>query len=369
MTDLQLSLIIVGIIIVFGVIFYNKWQEYQAKKKMVSAFSFSSQEDVLMKEKNASLEEGQEDEPRHEPVLNPIDLENLSSTQVAKEEGEKEEPSLTEPQEPPAVSREELPVDEFIDCLMTIGLEIPVRGEEALFVLHNLTAVNGKEVHFIGLRRSGEWDEVRAGCMYIELRVALRLANRNSALNELEYSQFVTRLRDIADQLGGELDVPEMSQVVLTARELHRFLTAHDALLGVNVVPRAALWPWEQLHMVLKDQGFEVRGDNKFMMPDGDGGVLFTLGVEGNKSAGTVAKLTLLLAVPCVAPLRDAFGAMISSAKVLAAELEGVVVDDTNMVLSENAILEISGQVSAFYEEMDKAEIPAGSSRALRLFC
>lgn len=369
MTDLQLSLIIVGIIIVFGVIFYNKWQEYQAKKKMVNAFSFSFQEDVLMKEKNEGSNEVQKEELRHEPVLNQADLENLSSEQVSQEENAKEEPSLTESQEPPAVSREELSVDDFIDCLMTIGLEIPVRGEEALFVLHSLTMVNGKPVHFIGQRRNGEWDEVRLGCMYTELRVGVRLANRNNALNELEYSQFVTRLRDIADQLGGELDVPEMSEVVLVARELHRFLTAHDALLGVNVVPRVALWPWEQLHMVLKDQGFEVRGENKFMMPDGDGGVLFTLGVEGNKSAGTVAKLTLLLAVPCVAPLRDAFGAMIGSAKALAAELEGVVVDDTNMALSENAILEISGQVSAFYEEMDKAEIPAGSSRALRLFC
>ena len=32
MTDLQISLIGIGIAIVIGVIAYNKWQEYRAKK-------------------------------------------------------------------------------------------------------------------------------------------------------------------------------------------------------------------------------------------------------------------------------------------------------------------------------------------------
>ena len=47
MTDLQISLIGIGIAIVIGVIAYNKWQEYRAKKHVERAFS-DPVDDVLM---------------------------------------------------------------------------------------------------------------------------------------------------------------------------------------------------------------------------------------------------------------------------------------------------------------------------------
>ncbi|MGB6056414.1 MAG: cell division protein, partial [Burkholderiaceae bacterium] len=47
MTDLQASLLLIGGAIVVGVISYNKWQEYKAKKSVERAFS-SAHDDVLM---------------------------------------------------------------------------------------------------------------------------------------------------------------------------------------------------------------------------------------------------------------------------------------------------------------------------------
>src|SRR5437868_5486618 len=47
MTDLQVSLIVIGGTIVAGVITYNKWQEYKAKKSVERAFA-SDHDDVLM---------------------------------------------------------------------------------------------------------------------------------------------------------------------------------------------------------------------------------------------------------------------------------------------------------------------------------
>jgi FtsZ-interacting cell division protein ZipA len=69
-----------------------------------------------------------------------------------------------------------------------------------------------------------------------------------------------------------------------------------------------------------------------------------------------------------VAPERDGFGAMAACARVLAARLDGVIVDDTNQPLAAPAIDEIAGQVASFYSEMAAVEIPAGSTRAMRLF-
>jgi FtsZ-interacting cell division protein ZipA len=69
-----------------------------------------------------------------------------------------------------------------------------------------------------------------------------------------------------------------------------------------------------------------------------------------------------------VAPARDGFGAMVACAKVLEQRLDATVVDDSNQPLMDEALAAINGQVQEFYQEMDAAEIPAGSTRALRLF-
>jgi hypothetical protein len=53
---------------------------------------------------------------------------------------------------------------------------------------------------------------------------------------------------------------------------------------------------------------------------------------------------------------------------MLASRLDGVVVDDGNQPLAEVALAEIAEQVAAFYKHMETANIPAGSTRALRLF-
>ena len=103
-------------------------------------------------------------------------------------------------------------------------------------------------------------------------------------------------------------------------------------------------------------------------MPDGDGGILFSLATNVTLADETTSRLTLLLDVPCVALARDGFGAMIACAKMLAARLDGTIVDDSGQPLPEAALAGIGGQVAAFYDNMQAAGIPAGSTRALRLF-
>ena len=49
-------------------------------------------------------------------------------------------------------------------------------------------------------------------------------------------------------------------------------------------------------------------------------------------------------------------------------QLEAAIVDDFDQPLLDPALDEIAGQVGEFYQEMEAADIPAGSTRALRLF-
>ncbi|MDF3036460.1 MAG: zipA, partial [Paucimonas sp.] len=162
--------------------------------------------------------------------------------------------------------------------------------------------------------------------------------------------------------------VPDMAAVMTTARHLHQFVIEHDAQLGINVVSNGAPWAVATLMAALERQGFDFRPDGRMVMPDGEGGILFTLSTNVTLAEETTSSFTLLLDVPRVAQARDTFAAMTACARVLATRLDGNVVDDTGQALSSVALGEISRQVTDFYAEMESAEIPAGSTRALRLF-
>ncbi|WP_423708361.1 cell division protein ZipA C-terminal FtsZ-binding domain-containing protein [Undibacterium sp. WLX3042] len=363
MTDLQLSLLAISGTLVVGVVAFNKWQEYKAKKTVENAFD-DGQDDVLLNPDLAS-----DVTQRHEPVL--VD-ENTSASSPAEPvlPDSTETESGAEAQETTTVvpAEKDLPVDELIDCVIPLEFDTPVRGEKILTEIADLKFVGKKPVHFIGQTPGGERDVIAIGGAYTSLFAGIQMVSRSGALNELEYSEFVMKLRAIADNLNAHPDIPDMNTVILHARELHQFVAEHDAQLSVNVVANGAAWALNTLIAALEKMGFDQRPDGRLMMPDGDGGSLFTLSTNVSVSETMTSRLTLLLDVPCVAPSRDGFGAMAACARSLATRLGGTVVDDGNQPISKAALDEIAGQVSEFYAAMAEAQIPAGSVRAQRLF-
>jgi hypothetical protein len=368
-----MSLLAAGGVFIAGVFTYNKWQEYKAKKTVERAFA-SDHDDVLMRA----------GEPRQEPSfdlgLNPIpgagagvaagigaDGAGMAAADDFAPAAAAAIPVSGEGLTPAAELANTL-VDPLIDCLIPLQLEIAVRGDKILPVLQTLRHVGNKPIHYIGLAVSGDWEPIAHGGVYTQLQAGVQMASRTTALNELEYSELVTRLRTLADEIGAEPDIPDMIEVMGEAKTLHRFVAGHDAQLGVNLMSNGAPWAITTLIGALEKQGFDVRPDGRYAMPDGDGGVLFTLSTNVTLGADTTSHLTLLLDVPVVAPARDGFGSMVACARTLVARLDATIVDDSNQPLMDEALAEINGQVLEFYQEMEAADIPAGSTRALRLF-
>jgi hypothetical protein len=381
MTDFQMSLIAAGGVFVVAVISYNKWQEYKARKSVERAFA-TDHDDVLMRNDGVPA-------ARQEPLLDlgttpvPIDpmpngrtLEPASApavtpaTSYAASDSEPVEPTITiaRPAPTPPSELADRLVDPLIDCLIPLSLEGAVRGDKILPILQTLRLVGTKPVHYIGLAVNGDWEPIVHGGVYTRLQAGVQMATRTTALNEIEYSDLVTRLRAVADDIGAEPEVPDMIDVMAEARTLHRFVAGHDAQLGVNLLANSGPWAISTLIGALENQGFDVRPDGRFAMPDGEGGVLFTLTTNVTLGADTTSRLTLLLDVPCVAPARDGFGAMVACARALVGRLDATIVDDSDQPLLDPALLEINGQVLEFYQEMEASDIPAGSNRAMRLF-
>lgn len=363
MTDLQASLMAIGGTIVVGVISYNKWQEYKARKSVQKAFS-SEHDDVLMRPGASEHGVAPSPQQRQEPSLAP----EPAHTAASATPQEQAEVLGEQPPIPHKPVQRQLPVDEMIDCGILLALDGPVRGEKLLPKLQNFRHVGNKPVHFIGRLEDGSWDVIAHGGIYYGLAAGVQLANRSSALNEIEYSELIMRLRQLADDVDAEPDVPDMAEVMSRARSLHQFVADHDAQLSVNVTSKGAPWAISTLLAALERQGFDLRPDGRLVMPDGDGGVLFSLSTNVALAEETTSRLTLLLDVPRVGPARDGFGAMTACARMLATRLDGTVVDDAGRSLSTEALDEIATQVNDFYSHMESANIPAGSARALRLF-
>ncbi len=368
MTDLQISLIGIGIAIVIGVIVYNKWQEYRAKKHVERAFS-DPVKDVLM---SGSQADG--DAERREPVL---DNSTISGNGSGHESGE---PRLmiqeeTEVADGVVMTRgQEMPVDDLIELPIALNFEENLRAEKILPHIQSLRYTGNKPVRFLGMPEGDDisekgWRAIMPGNSYCHLKACVQLANRNGALNEIEYSELLMRLRQIADAIGAEPEIPEMTDVIEKARQLYQFVADHDAKLGISVCSNGAPWQVVTLKTALEKQGFESRPDGQFVMRDKEsGGVLFSLSTNELPASETATRLTLLMDVPCIAREKDGFGQMVQCGKALCIRLDGALIDDGNQMLTDKFLDEISGQVNDFYREMQEFSVPAGSVRALRLF-
>jgi len=149
MTDLQTSLIVIGVMIVGGVVCYNKWHEFRARKHVEKAFS-TEQDDVLMKNAASGFAgtsvAGASAAERHEPVFfedrdHPTDVGDFFN-----------DAGFQAPLIASASTQVDiLPVDAQIDCVIPLSLEMPVRGEKLLPLLQSLRHVGSKPVHYMGL--------------------------------------------------------------------------------------------------------------------------------------------------------------------------------------------------------------------------
>ncbi|WP_313033558.1 cell division protein, partial [Massilia alkalitolerans] len=275
MTDFQMSLIAAAGVFVGGVVVYNKWQEYRARKSVERAFT-SEHDDVLMRSGDSPLEGAAVE--RQEPVLDlgaetplaPLDLEpGVPQDSIAPVAAAPVEPAPASgprtpttiaslapatplPEGTPPAELAESLVDPLIDCIIPLNFEGALRGDKILPALTKLRRVGNKPIHYVGFAVSGDWEPIVHGGVYTKLQAGVQMATRTTALNEIEYSELVTRLRAVADEIGAEPEVPDMIEVMSEARTLHRFVAGHDAQLGVNLAANGAPWAISTLIQALE---------------------------------------------------------------------------------------------------------------------
>lgn len=413
MTDLQLGLIAIGALVVVGVILYNQWQSHKARRPRAMQPG-----DVLTPGPNDTPPDedsadvfpavSQPTQPpapvaRKEPSFSMPASATVSpagETESDVETDATQEPFQPRPEthgaendtaalvrEPVATQSEWSDahpkpgvIDPLIDCIVPVRLDGEVSGDRVLPLLNRLRRAGTKQVHVEGLRSdTPAWELIRGGHRYRELQVAVQLANRTGPLNALEFSEFVSAVEALSEQLDASPELPEMPEAVGNARELDAFSAACDVQLGVNVMSDGAPWSAAYVQTIATQDGLILSRDGtRFTRfhPGSDGvqRALLTLQfgdtnfLRDDLTAKAGHQITLLLDVPTSDAHLKPFKLICEYAYSLSQRMGARVVDDNLQPLTEASFVAIQKKLGALYEQLENRGIPAGSSAAVRLF-
>jgi hypothetical protein len=224
---------------------------------------------------------------------------------------------------------------------------------------------------------SGQWEPLVAGQRYSAFQAGVQLANRMGALNQIEYSEFVTKARAFADAVGGEPEFPEMLEEVARAKELDQFAVEHDAQLTFMLRARGAAWSPGYVHQHAARLGF-VAGviPGRLVLPASQEGLPPVLVLSFDTQAAlaeepeqtALRELTLSLDVPQVTRDEKPFDRMCEAALALASGMEGVITDDNGSPIRTDTMEVIHADLQKLYDTLDARELSAGSILARRLF-
>ncbi|MDD5180775.1 MAG: cell division protein ZipA C-terminal FtsZ-binding domain-containing protein [Gallionellaceae bacterium] len=369
MSELQTSLLIIGIAVVIAVYGYSWWQQRQYRRRFGAAFQ-PHREDVLYQRPVA---ERPVDELLAEPTVDAVDALDRDTGQALPAVSLSGEPLRMQVAEGVCAL-----LDAATDYIAILSLNGP-GDAQALAPLWQQRFDFGKNVRACGLNAaSGAWEKVVAESTlsYSAFKLALQLADRSGAVSETRLMDFRDLARDIAAQMHAEAELPDVAIARARALELDGFCAEVDQMIGLNILPSGERkFSGNEIAGMAELHGMELQADGAFHLLDANGHTLFSLGNYDNvpfqhHTLGQMwsGGLTLLLDVPRVEQPAQRFDGMAVLARQLAMGLRAALVDDHRVALGESGIAQIREQVAAIESRMLSGNIAPGSAQARRLF-
>lgn len=361
MSDLQISLLVIGAVVVAGVYLFNWFQERRFRRRLGEAFG-DERRDVL-------LEGAEPSGGRVEPQVSWTGADPL-----------KEAPVVRDSQAPPAAAAADppLPFDSDAEYVAVID-GVAAIPQAALDEVLNRLAACGKPCRGAVLRSSaGAWQEaVRGGGdHYLKAAFALQLVNRAGSVSAAQLAMFCDAIRNCAARISAVATCPDTQEALKRARELDAFCSEVDIAIGVNIVAADdQSFTGQRIRSLAEAAGFKLEPDGLFHFRNDERQTLFT--IDNHEPAPffpeqvnriTTKGVTLLLDVPRVADGPAALDRMLELGRGLARALGGRLVDDNRVPLNEAGIGRIREQLADISSRMTAFGIEAGGARALRLF-
>jgi len=350
MSELQFGLLGIGILVVVGVLAYNKLQERKLGRQAEDRFG-SRHDDVLMGGKGNGSTPGQTagTVERLEPTFTAPLAERIETSGM---------------------------LDAQIDCIAILQAENAIAGEAISSAIVDNPTNSARALSWECYnRQTANWEPLAASGEYERLRVGLQLADRKGAVSEPELTEFGVMAQAVAAAFGASCTLAEIGPALQRARELDALCAEVDVQIGLNLITRSGGASGTRIRALAEAQGLVLERDGRFHRRDEAGRELYTLcnteasafSAEGMKALSTKG-LTLLFDVARVPGGVATFDRFVEFTRALADALSAAIVDDNRQPLDDAALAKIRAQLQVLYDSMDKQGIPAGSPLALRLF-
>lgn len=361
MSDLQIGLIALGVLLILLVLGFNWWQDRRARSRMQAHFPASEQDPLFGANEagRAAVPESQRREPgigsESSSASQPADTSAATTATEAPVTG------TDDPEEP----------DPACEVVIEVTFGVPVSGADLLAAAQELRQAGRKPVRlFASTDRGRHRARLSPNESYASLQVAVLLANRSGPLTAIEWSQAWARAQDLADRFEATIEGPDQQVVVDRANKLDEFCAALDAQVGLTLLlsaPRASA----EVIGVARELGFAVDGGRLAWLAD-NGVARFTLsrhdGAGFDEGKSTVDRLVLLLDVPRSPEDPHAFGRMVNVGRDLAGRLQAELVDDQGKPVMDGMETGIDEQLQTLFHRLDQAGLTAGGERARRVF-
>ncbi|PSJ18849.1 cell division protein ZipA C-terminal FtsZ-binding domain-containing protein [Nitrosomonas supralitoralis] len=395
MSDLQVSLIIIGIIVIAAVAGFNWLQQLRYQRKIQAAFDHEH-DDILLDTHNS-------DEPfqRIEPKFNKKTssdsaLDNVIQTndQYDLPPAESKKTLVTPtPAHPTNITSQassgtsSTATSPLLDYDSNTNYIVNIRSDSVIANTHIAKLLQrkfdfGKPVFWLGQQDKDEpWQEITNESNvdsdgYCHLKGCLQLADRSGPISEVNLSKFRDLVLDFSSHVNASAECPDIVSTNEKAVKLDRFCAEVDVMIGINIISKDdGAFVGTKIRALAEASGFRLESDGLFKYRDDSNNILFTLNnyesapflLENIKSL-TTHGVTFLLDVPRVAHGERVFDQMTHLAKIFTNTLGGIMVDDNRVPLSDSGIQKSKQQLIEIQSLMKKNHINSGSPSALRLF-
>lgn len=390
MSDLQISLIIIGIIVIAGVVVFNWLQQLRYRRKIQAAFDHEH-DDILLDDQNSD-EPFQRIEPKFNKVATDMPLDTFAPIDTPASEPKR--PPVAQPAQAAlnipistATATTSSAASPLLDYDSNTNYIVNIRSESVIPNTHIAKLLQrkfdfGKPVYWLGQQDKNEpWEEITNESNvdsdgYSHLKGCLQLADRAGPISEVNLSKFRDLVQDFATQVHATAECPDIVSAHEKAVQLDKFCADVDVMIGINIISKDnGAFVGTKIRALAEASGFKLESEGIFKYRDDSNNVLFILSnyesppfLPENMKSLTTHGVTFLLDVPRVAQGERVFDQMTHLAKIFSNTLGGIMVDDNRVPLSDSGIQRSKQQLIEIQSAMKKNHINAGSPSALRLF-
>jgi hypothetical protein len=382
MSELQLALIGLAFVLLVALLVYNKWQERRALRQLRD----SLQAGVA----DALLETDPVPAPRVTPAPRVLEPTLRTINELPPPPANRVEPRLGPIAAAPAAAMtesmtatptgEEMPAatvdpaaatggwieDPLLDCVLELRCTHAVDGVAIFDAAGPLARWDAPLPVFLVAwdARHQQWVQPDRFGFYSDLLVAIQLANRKCALDEILASRFVSTVQQVAMALDADFDPPEVKRVVEQAVELDRLCARFDVQIGMTLESPGGPWDSAQLARATTQAGLVADGEQRWVGVDSEGRRLFSV----SSASLLTDRLAFELDVPLAPVEANPLQAMFVAATNMAASLGASLVDDNKRPINAGSLAAIGEQLQVLYGEMRNAGVEPAGMRAQRLY-